>query len=314
MRFDFFESVSGNRRILRITISVTLLLVILCALVAFIAQCTAAPKNPDNGGTEGSGTGTPSDSSLRYTTIPVSSSDVYSKGSLLVVNTSTAVRVYPEISQLVQVYGSNKSSSYSVSYSSFYLRSEALTAFNDMLDAYYALTGDNSVTVTSAYRTESDQASLGGTVAAGYSDHHLALSVALKSDDGNSSSALASDHWLYENCYRYGYVQRYPTGKEASTGISAYPNCLRYVGVAHATYMYENNLTLEEYIALLKSYTYEGTHLSVTAGSSVYEIYYVAASLSESEDAVTTLPVPSELPYTYSGNNTDGFIVTVEIS
>lgn len=53
--------------------------------------------------------------------------------------------------------------------------------------------------------------------------------------------------WIHENCYKYGFILRYPKGKEEITGYKYEPWHLRYVGKELATYLKENNLTLEEY-------------------------------------------------------------------
>lgn len=53
--------------------------------------------------------------------------------------------------------------------------------------------------------------------------------------------------WLYENCADYGFILRYPKGKESVTGIVYEPWHYRYVGEDVARYIMENNLTLEEY-------------------------------------------------------------------
>ncbi len=47
--------------------------------------------------------------------------------------------------------------------------------------------------------------------------------------------------------YKYGFIIRYPKGKEHITGYMYEPWHLRYVGVDLATYLYKNNLTLDEY-------------------------------------------------------------------
>ena len=70
--------------------------------------------------------------------------------------------------------------------------------------------------------------------------------------------------------------------------------------------MKENNLCLEEYIEAIKSYNHTNT-LKVMVGTEQYEAYYVAANVNN----VTEVPVPSNKTYTVSGNNVDGFIVTV---
>ena len=50
----------------------------------------------------------------------------------------------------------------------------------------------------------------------------------------------------------YGFVLRFPEGKSDSTGVNYEDWHFRYVGVESAKYMTESNLTLEEYVALLK--------------------------------------------------------------
>lgn len=54
--------------------------------------------------------------------------------------------------------------------------------------------------------------------------------------------------WLKHNAHRYGFILRYPKGKEGITGYKFEPWHFRYVGAEHAVKIYENNLTLEEYL------------------------------------------------------------------
>ena len=120
--------------------------------------------------------------------------------------------------------------------------------------------------------------------------------------------------WLEDNCAKYGFVVRYDGSKAALTGIVDEPYHLRYVGVSHATYMSENNLCFEEYLELLRTaHKYEDTPLEITAGDKEYLVYYVAANTVEGSN-FTSIPVPpaSEGTYTISGDNMNGFIVTVE--
>ena len=49
----------------------------------------------------------------------------------------------------------------------------------------------------------------------------------------------------------YGFIERYPAGKEKITGIAAEPWHFRYVGAPHALIMQEYDWTLEEYVAFL---------------------------------------------------------------
>lgn len=60
-----------------------------------------------------------------------------------------------------------------------------------------------------------------------------------------------SAQWLADNAQDYGFILRYPEGKEQVTGYSFEPWHYRYVGVEPAQYIAENNLTLEEFYALV---------------------------------------------------------------
>lgn len=58
--------------------------------------------------------------------------------------------------------------------------------------------------------------------------------------------------WLWEHCWEYGFIVRYPEGKEDITGHDYEPWHFRYVGKEVAEYMYENDLCFEEMVALLQ--------------------------------------------------------------
>lgn len=104
----------------------------------------------------------------------------------------------------------------------------------------------------------------------------------------------------------YGYIERYPAGKERITGIAHEPWHFRYVGFPHSAIATANGLTLEEYIAFIKDYT-EDRRLFFWRGSDTeIEIFYVPASPDK-----TRIFLPENCLYQISGNNTDGFIVTV---
>lgn len=54
--------------------------------------------------------------------------------------------------------------------------------------------------------------------------------------------------WLRENCEKFGFILRYPKGKEEITQINFESWHFRYVGIEAATYIMENGITLEEYL------------------------------------------------------------------
>ena len=63
-------------------------------------------------------------------------------------------------------------------------------------------------------------------------------------DDGQERTA--ENKWLKENAWRYGFILRYPAGREDVTGIDYESWHFRYVGKEAAEYMYGQGLLLEE--------------------------------------------------------------------
>ena len=61
--------------------------------------------------------------------------------------------------------------------------------------------------------------------------------------------------WLIDNSYKYGFILRYPKGKEDVTGYVFEPWHYRYVGKRLAKILYDNNITLEEYYLKKKVYS-----------------------------------------------------------
>lgn len=92
----------------------------------------------------------------------------------------------------------------------------------------------------------------------GFSEHQLGLAfdivtpsyVNLNSGFAKTSAGI----WLKENAYKYGFILRYPEGKEFITGIEFEPWHYRYVGVEAATIIMENELTLEEFTDHIEDY------------------------------------------------------------
>ena len=63
---------------------------------------------------------------------------------------------------------------------------------------------------------------------------------------------LPASRWLEENAHRYGFILRYPKGKESVTGTVYEPWHYRYVGEGAAAFIYERSLTLEEFHSFFK--------------------------------------------------------------
>lgn len=87
---------------------------------------------------------------------------------------------------------------------------------------------------------------------AGESEHQTGLSMDILSDeylslDDGFENTIAFN-WLENNMSKFGFILRFPKGKEDITGYSYEPWHIRYVGISAATEIMEEGLTLEEYL------------------------------------------------------------------
>ena len=84
---------------------------------------------------------------------------------------------------------------------------------------------------------------------AGHSEHQtgLALDVADLSLDYDNFESTKEFIWMKNNAHKYGFILRYPKASFHITGFKYEPWHYRYVGIDIATYIYKNNITLEEY-------------------------------------------------------------------
>ncbi|WP_409270362.1 D-alanyl-D-alanine carboxypeptidase family protein [Neobacillus sp. SCS-31] len=91
----------------------------------------------------------------------------------------------------------------------------------------------------------------------GQSEHQtgLTMDIAAKSTDLNLTEEFGETiegKWLAANAHKFGFILRYPKGKESITQYQYEPWHFRYVGVEAATTMYENDWTLEEFFQQVK--------------------------------------------------------------
>lgn len=118
--------------------------------------------------------------------------------------------------------------------------------------------GHTRLYVASGYRTAEEQQQLWDAAAdksfvqrPDHSEHQTGLAVDLadlKVGQGKFGLSKAG-RWLARNAWRYGFILRYPAGKEQVTGISYEPWHYRYVGTAVAKACHQGHLVLEEYVA-----------------------------------------------------------------
>jgi zinc D-Ala-D-Ala carboxypeptidase len=91
----------------------------------------------------------------------------------------------------------------------------------------------------------------------GSSEHQtgLTMDISSKSNNFNLNEQFGSTKegvWLVHNAHKYGFILRYPKGKEGLTGYMYEPWHFRYVGIKAATEIYTNKWTLEEYFENVK--------------------------------------------------------------
>lgn len=113
--------------------------------------------------------------------------------------------------------------------------------------------GLDNFLLLSGYRTSDYQAGLfmgnpfGSVARPGCSEHQTGLAMDIALLGRGLSLDDAYRHWLAENCWEYGFVVRYPEGREDVTGIPAEPWHLRYVGREVALEMRNRGWVLEEW-------------------------------------------------------------------
>ena len=142
-----------------------------------------------------------------------------------------------------------------------YLRHEARIAFEEM--SKQAKKEGYNVIAVSTYRSYDYQKKLYShyvekkgfyyadmaSARAGHSEHQtgLAVDVADISYDYDNFEKTKEFKWMIKNCYKYGFILRYPQAKFHITGFKYEPWHYRYVGKNTATYIHKKNITLEEY-------------------------------------------------------------------
>lgn len=98
-------------------------------------------------------------------------------------------------------------------------------------------------------KSEDEARALAATYVAqvGYSEHEagLAIDIVAKANKSDDDTVWA---WMKEHCAEYGFILRYPEGKEGVTGMSYEPWHFRYVGVEAAQKIMGAGITLEEYL------------------------------------------------------------------
>ena len=240
-----------------------------------------------------------------------------SQGDLVLVNANYG---FEPSASLVSVY-SQKSASYYVKDTELSVDSRIMLPLNEWMDAFREATGIDNVNIVAGFRTKDYQKMLydnavatKGTTHAenyialpGHSEHHTGLAIDLDTyypDTGASGDFDGTGEyaWVEEHAWQFGFTRRYPEYKASITGISYEPWHFRYVGIPHAYAMKQNGQCLEEYLEFLWEHPFTADHFFLQCDGKQYEIYYCPCN---------AVVVPADRPYTVSGDNVGGYIVTV---
>ena len=152
-----------------------------------------------------------------------------------------------------------------------YMRPEAAAALEELFDAaaregvtLYATSGFRSYSTQKAIyerklqRVDEKQANA-SVAKPGYSEHQtgLAMDVEGQTTLGTGLTAQFGESpegiWLAENCWRFGFIIRYPEGKRNITGYIYEPWHIRYVGREAAAEIEALDVTFEEYILMVRA-------------------------------------------------------------
>lgn len=150
-----------------------------------------------------------------------------------------------------------------------YMRKEAAGALEQMFAAaeiegveLFAVSGyrsyDRQSEVFGAQVAQVGEEEAVKTVAVpGSSEHQTGLAMDISSRSVNLEltekyEETLEGQWLANNAHRFGFILRYPKGKEAVTGYNFEPWHYRYVGTEAAKIIFEKNITLEEYFNIVE--------------------------------------------------------------
>ena len=144
-------------------------------------------------------------------------------------------RIYPYLQEMFDA--ARKDGIYPVVREGYRTYEEQQKILDDKIKAYI----NEGYSQSRAERTAKEWVALPGT-----SEHQLGIAVDINADKSKSSNDEVYT-WLAANAHNYGFILRYPQGKQEITGTSYEPWHYRYVGVDAAREIYERGICLEEY-------------------------------------------------------------------
>lgn len=186
-----------------------------------------------------------------------------------------------------------------------YLNSCCIESFVAMREHIQNKFGERLL-IMSSYRNKEEQQQIydedkdGVAAKPGESEHEtgLGIDVYVKYFAGKGFLESEIGKYVNKNCGNFGFIIRYPLGKEKVTGFSYEPWHIRYVGLPHSEIIQKNCITLEEYLDGIEIdcfYKYKNYIISKQDGETI--------KIPESYKSIVISP-----------DNQGNYIVTVEIS
>ncbi len=182
--------------------------------------------------------------------LPAALGGIENRTGILLVNAANPLPEDAEPEDLVNLYEQKRH--FLLAGSGIFLAREAFEAANRMFKQ--AEDEDmNGFILTSGYRSREKQAELYAgrqddtAQPPGCSEHETGLAFDVTARSDGDFEATPQFRWLREHCWDYGFILRYPKGKEHITGIAYEPWHYRYVGEEAAKLIRDRGWTLEEY-------------------------------------------------------------------
>jgi len=311
----------------------------------FTSDATSGPDDYDNGtpgienpgnnetpdGNTAAGLDTPDPNYGTYDLIQMSESDI-GLGDLILVDGNNRYNIRTEDLDLVYIKD-EKNAPYIVRFNDYRLLRRVIDPLDEMMQAFIDDNDENSITIYSAYRDEAAQQSILDNFIStigreeamrraalpGHSEHHTGLAVDLSvlidgidySFDYRRFNFHEPTKWYFENAHKFGFILSFPEDRTEDTGTIYEPWHYRYVGLPHSLITYTNNFLLKEYLDYIRQYSFENplvyvltvVELDSAETTYRYEVYFTSG---------TDVKVPLNVEYDISGNNIDGFIVTIK--
>lgn len=233
--------------------------VLIAATVGTLAGC-GGQKTAVNGGENTTGAG-----QTEPATVQTQEETTKDPSVVAVTAKGFSIRQIDGITYVNEILIANKTYGLPESYAPGDLAGEVKQAF-DVLQKAAAKEGLN-LYISSGYRSYTRQENIYNnyvkqdgkdkadtySARAGYSEHQTGLCFDLNTIDDSFANTPESK-WLEKHAQEYGFIIRYPKGKENVTGYQYEPWHLRYLGTELAERVYESGLCLEEYLGISSAY------------------------------------------------------------